>query len=151
MVTPADIRYLEMARFIATKFSKDPSTKVGAVITRPDRTVAGIGYNGLPRGVADDERLLDRELKYEMTVHAELNAILNCREPLAGYTLYVWPLPPCARCATAIIQAGIRRVVQLPGGLDRWLGSCSRGADMLDEVGIERAVVPRDQLGDLLP
>lgn len=135
-MTPADIRYLEMARFIATKFSKDPSTKVGAVITRPDRTVAGIGYNGLPRGVADDERLLDRELKYEMTVHAELNAILNCREPLAGYTLYVWPLPPCARCATAIIQAGIRRVVTPGCRNERWAASNALASQMMFEAGV---------------
>ena len=150
-MTPADLRYLKMARFIAREFSKDPSTKVGAVITRPDRTVAGIGYNGLPRGVADDERLLDRDLKYEMTVHAELNAILNCREPLAGYTLYVWPLPPCSRCAAAIIQAGIRRVVRMPDPSERWTESCKTGSLMLFETGIEQNILLANQLEDIRP
>jgi deoxycytidylate deaminase len=39
---------------VAEGWSKDPSTKVGAVIVRPDLTVASIGYNGFPRGMSDD-------------------------------------------------------------------------------------------------
>ncbi len=65
-----DERFLALAEHIAG-WSKDPSTKVGAVITRPDRTISSIGYNGLPRYVIDgEERLNHRKTKYEMTVHA---------------------------------------------------------------------------------
>jgi dCMP deaminase len=106
-----DRRFIELARFVAD-WSKDPSTKVGSVIARPDRTVAALGFNGFARGVLDhSERYDDRPTKYEMVVHAELNAILNTRESLEGYTLYVTPLPPCSQCAAAIIQRGIGRVV----------------------------------------
>lgn len=106
-----DQRFLDLAKFVGG-WSKDPSTQVGAVIVRPDRTVAALGYNGFPRGVLDhSERYDDRPTKYEMVVHAELNAILNSRESLEGSTLYVTPLPPCSQCAAAIIQRGIGRVV----------------------------------------
>ena len=36
-----DLWFLDMAEFVATK-SKDPSTKCGAVITRPDMPIAGL-------------------------------------------------------------------------------------------------------------
>jgi dCMP deaminase len=42
-----DRYFLDIAEEVS-KASKDPSTKVGAVIVRPDRTVASLGYNGLP-------------------------------------------------------------------------------------------------------
>ena len=39
-----NVRFLDLARFIAA-WSKDPSTKVGAVLVRPDRTIAAVGFN----------------------------------------------------------------------------------------------------------
>jgi dCMP deaminase len=109
-----DDRFIKLAQFVGA-WSKDPSTKVGSVIVRPDNTVAAMGYNGFPRGVLDhDSRYADKATKYEMVVHAEINALLNSRESLEGCTLYVTPLPPCAQCAAAIIQRGIKRVVVAP-------------------------------------
>lgn len=35
------------------RMSKDPATQAGAVIVGPDREVRSMGYNGLPRGIAD--------------------------------------------------------------------------------------------------
>jgi dCMP deaminase len=100
-------RFFDLADLVAS-WSKDPSTKVGAVIIRPDRTIASVGYNGFPRGV--DDTYTTREDKLLRTVHAEANAILTAREPLHGYTLYVTPLHPCANCAGLIIQSGIKVV-----------------------------------------
>lgn len=106
-----DEYFLRIADIAASK-SKDPSTKVGAVIVRPDRTIVSVGYNGFPRGVADTpERLNDRPTKYSLVVHAEMNAILSARESLNGYTLYTSPFMPCDRCFVHVIQAGIKRVV----------------------------------------
>src|SRR5450759_3287372 len=91
-----DRRFIELARFVAD-WSKDPSTKVGAVIVRPDRTVAALGYNGFPRGVLDhSERYDHRPTKYEMVVHAELNSILNTRES-PRVELRLWQRLPSAR------------------------------------------------------
>lgn len=106
-----DERFLRLAQQVST-WSKDPSTKVGAVIVRPDRTIVSVGYNGFPRGCDDTQELLDdRPTKYLRTVHAEVNAILTAREPLQGSTLYVYPLHPCANCTGIILQSGICRIV----------------------------------------
>lgn len=105
-----DRRFLELAGVVAS-WSKDPSTHVGSVIVRPDRTVASMGYNGFARGVDDDIIFYeDRTIKYERVIHAELNAILSAKESLDGYALYC-TLYPCARCASAIIQSGITGLV----------------------------------------
>ena len=47
-------RFLDLAGHVAG-WSKDPSTKVGAVIVNDDKQVLGLGYNGFPRGVHDCE------------------------------------------------------------------------------------------------
>ena len=102
----------DLANFVAG-WSKDPSTQVGAVIANVNtKRVVSMGFNGFPAGVEDSEdRLETREIKYEMVVHAEANALLFAGPAAEGCTLYVTPLPPCARCAVLIIQAGISRVV----------------------------------------
>src|SRR4051794_22836798 len=57
-----DSRFLEMARLVST-WSKDPSTQVGAVITR-GKFVVSLGFNGHPKGVSDTpDRLENREVK----------------------------------------------------------------------------------------
>lgn len=107
-----DKSFLRLARFWANERSKDPSTKTGAVIVRPNKTVASLGYNGFPPGVIDsEERYNNREEKSGFVTHAEQNAILRSRESLEGYTIYIYPLFTCNKCAQAIITAGIKRVV----------------------------------------
>ena len=77
-----DGRFVELASHIA-KWSKDPSTKCGAVIVRSDKTIASVGYNGFPRGLDDSGKLYDnRSVKYDRVIHAEMNAILNASESL---------------------------------------------------------------------
>lgn len=132
-----DERFILLARHIAD-WSKDPGTKVGAVIVRPDRTVASVGYNGLPRNVEDTPARLERPLKYHLTVHAEINAILSAGENLQNYVLYVAPLFPCSNCAAAIIQTGISRIVfdapdeQPP----QWRDSFRLAAELFQEAGV---------------
>ena len=145
-----DRRFLELANFVAA-WSKDPSTKVGAVIVRADRTVASMGFNGFPRGVLDrEDRYADRATKYAMVVHAENNALINARQSLEGYTLYVTPLPPCTQCAAAIIQCGIARVVieqkeAAAANKDKlaadWAKQFEISATMFEEAGVKVAVV----------
>ena len=106
-----DRRFLSMAEHVAG-WSKDPSTRCGAAVADARHRVISMGYNGFPAGVEDSqERLQDRDTKLRMTLHAEMNALLHARQDLSGCTLYVHPMPPCAQCAAAIIQAGIRRIV----------------------------------------
>jgi dCMP deaminase len=141
-MTDWDKRFCSLAEHIAG-WSKDPSTKVGAVIVRPNRTIASVGYNGLPRGVCDDPtRLNDRPTKYAMTVHAEANALLSAHDRLDGCTLYVTPLHPCSSCAALIIQAGITRVVaQMPQTPDHWKDSFATARTMFDEAGVKVVII----------
>ncbi len=105
-----DKRFYRMAREVAS-WSKDPTQKVGAVLVSPDKRQVSWGYNGFPAAIADThERLEDKTFKNLYMLHAELNAILNAKKDLQGWTLYVTKFP-CASCAKAIIQAGIARVV----------------------------------------
>lgn len=132
-----DARFLELAEHVGSKWSRDPSTKVGAVIVRPDKTVASMGYNGFPRGVQDDEaRYADRQLKYKLVCHAEANAIVSASEKLTGCTVYVSPLFPCQECAKLVIQSGITRVVAPPMNEDRWQESNHMAALMFAEAGV---------------
>jgi dCMP deaminase len=137
-----DFRFLEMARLVAG-WSKDPSTKVGAVIVRPDRTVASVGFNGFARGVADLMlRLADRAVKYPLTIHAEENAILSAHERLEGCILYS-SMMPCGPCASRIVQAGIKHVVceVTEDYLNRWAGSVELTKTVFSETGVRMDVV----------
>lgn len=99
----------------AASWSKDPSTKIGAVCIGSKGQVLSTGYNGFPRGIDDSlTRYYDRELKYKMVVHAEMNAIFNATYngvSLDGSTMYVHGLPVCSDCAKGIIQVGVKRIV----------------------------------------
>lgn len=105
-----DLRFLDLARHVSA-WSKDPSTKVGVVIADPMFRVVSLGFNGFPRGMADDDRLHDREEKYARIIHGDENAILFANQSLEGCTMYTWPQPPCAHCSALIVQVGISRVI----------------------------------------
>ena len=135
MLTKWDYRFLAMACDVAT-WSKDPKTKVGAIVVSPDKRQVGWGFNGFPRGVADDDRL-DSATKNELMVHAELNCMLNASASLTGWTMYV-TRAPCLQCSLAIVQSGIARVVHpLLEPTSTWYGSCHRGRCVMHEAGVE--------------
>lgn len=133
-----DAYFLGVVDAVAAK-SKDPSSKVGAVVVRPDKTIAATGWNGFPRGVDDKpERYADRPTKYRMVCHAEANAIVSAREPLTGCTIYL-PWAPCCDCAKLIIQAGITEVVHRPTAPElvaRWGESFEAAQTMFRESGV---------------
>lgn len=147
--TSWDIRYLELARLVAS-WSKDPSTQTGAVIVRPDNSVASIGYNGFPRGIHDhEERYADRETKYSLIVHCEMNAVLSAHTTVQGNTLYTWPLLSCDRCAVHMIQAGITRVVAStcpPDKADRWEPILAESRARFAEAGVEVVEIPYNEI-----
>jgi dCMP deaminase len=140
-----DLRYIELAKHIST-WSKDPSTQVGAVAIGDYGQVLSTGYNGFPRGVDDtDDRLTDRETKYSLTSHAEMNVIYGASlngVSLKGSTLYIWGLPLCSDCAKGVIQVGIKRVVmpkQVPDKPwpDKWRQSFQLTSKILTEAGVK--------------
>lgn len=138
------LRFLELADSIST-WSKDPSRGVGAVIVSPMRQVIATGYNGLPRGFEDSDERLERPVKYDLIVHAEMNAIIQCaRNGISpvGTTLYS-SFSPCIHCTLAVVQAGISRVVtrSVAVGDEHWNESIEKSISMFEEVGIEYVVL----------
>lgn len=128
-------RFFALADMVGS-WSKDPSTKVGAVIVDSwNRTILGVGYNGYPRYVKDE--YTTREDKLLRTVHAEANAILNAGRPVTNATLYVTPLHPCANCAGLIIQSGIKMVHYKTGPRGAaWTEHFHAMTDMFDQAGV---------------
>lgn len=114
-----DKRFLGLAEHIS-RWSKDPSTKVGSIITK-DIKIVSMGYNGLPQQVRDMPEILgNRTVKYKHIIHAETNAILSAKTDLSGSTIYTFPFLPCTKCASMIAQAGITRVVSIVCEDERW-------------------------------
>ena len=88
------------------------SLKVGAVVVKDNR-IKGTGYNGSPSKMAhcDDVGCMMRANHCVRTIHAEVNALLECSpEERKGATIYV-TARPCAECSKLIINSGITRVV----------------------------------------
>lgn len=135
-----DLRFIDLAKHVA-QWSRDPSTKLGAVIVRPDKSVCSIGFNGFPQKMPDTEELYaTREEKYSRVIHGEMNALLFANEPVKGYTLYNYPLPPCDRCFVHMVQAGITRfVAPKPTGdqLTRWGEAFEKTRRFAKETGVE--------------
>lgn len=139
MTKRTDRQFLAMAEAAAYIFSKDPSTRVGAVAVGTSNNQVAWGYNGLPPGLADTpERLENRELKYALTLHAEENALANA--PFAVRTLYVTH-PPCVGCALRILaKRTVQRVVYAessdPGFQKRWAAQVAEARMLLEEGGV---------------
>lgn len=143
-----DKYFIEIAQVVLRK-SKDQSTKVGAVVVNVDNHILATGYNGFPRGIDDtNPEYHERPLKYQVTEHAERNAIYQAaanRGGLKGSTLYLGHNPfsgICSDCARAIIQAGIVCVVgpddvAFEGRGNQWHQDCRVARDLLREAGVE--------------
>lgn len=136
------MQYMEIA-YATSRFSKDESTQVGAVIVGPTNEVRSLGYNGAPRGCRADEdsRGITRTEKYFWYSHAELNAITNAARvgvPLDGSTIVVTH-PPCMECARAIVQAGIKQVVAVRPAAEfaeRWIEHTRRVQTLFSECKV---------------
>ena len=103
-------RFLDLASHVAA-WSKDPSTKVGAVAVAPSKQILETGFNGIPRGVHDLPERMERPEKYLWTAHAEENLVAHAaRKVLEGSTVYVTHLC-CNACARMLVNAGVKRVV----------------------------------------
>lgn len=140
-------RILELAKTVSS-WSKDESTKVGAVITTYSGKPISWGFNGMPMGINDDipERL-ERPLKYKWMCHAERNAIdLASQSDLNDCIMFV-TFSPCSNCAQSIIQKGIKTVVvdakftadKMP---ERWQEDMTIATEMFREAGV--SIIPID-------
>ena len=129
--------FLEMAKQVATR-SKDPSTKVGCVISTEDKVVVATGYNGIPRDVLDKPERMERPAKYLWTSHAEENAVAMAARVgsrLRGGHAFVTHMP-CCRCARMLIQAGISTVYCGDGTTSMPLEEFDVASQMFREAGV---------------
>ena len=132
---------LDTAEFFAERFSKDPSTKVGAAIMNHRKRFVGLGYNGLPDRLPDEPSILsNREAKNDDTIHAEVNAVLNATASTEDCYLFV-SHPPCGDCAKFIIQAGIvevhfRDLDPNSSFSQRWAASIAKADDKFKRAGL---------------
>lgn len=136
-------KYLKQAIYQAWLHSKDPSTKVGALILEPRSfDVVSTGYNGMPRGVEEvryPERW-DRPRKYLFVEHAERNALYNASRH-GKRTRGCWMVAsmfPCADCARGILNAGLVGIISVAPKLDcdRWGAHHEVAIEMFKEAGV---------------
>lgn len=112
-----DEYFMGIAIFTSLR-SKDPSSKVGAVIVNERNHIVGTGYNGFVAAIDEDLFSWEREggwidTKYPYVVHAEANAILSSTtSDLRNCSIYS-TLFPCNECAKQIAQKRISEVVYL--------------------------------------
>lgn len=148
-----DLFYLNLARYVSTK-SKDPSTQTGAVITRANRTLLSVGFNGFPQNMPDNpEWYADRNEKYSRIVHCEINALILAESSVRGGTLYTWPFASCDRCCVQMLQAGITRFVypSIPTHLvERWGKPLALTTKYLVEAGVEAVEIPLTEIPPVL-
>jgi dCMP deaminase len=143
-------RYLKLAKEVS-EWSKDPNTKVGAVVVGSKGQILSQGYNGFPRGIKDsNKRLNDRELKLSLVVHAEMNAIFNASYSgvsLDGSTIFIHGLPACSECAKGIIQVGIAKVVvskQCIEARPHWNESWKKSLALFEEASVQVFIIDED-------
>lgn len=145
-MTKWDVRFIDLAKTVS-KWSKDPSTKIGAVIVGPDNGVISVGFNGFPKGMPDDMSLYNnRDEKYSRTVHGEVNALIFASRPIPPQSiLYTYPLMSCERCVVQMLQAGIRRFVApiaTDEHLARWGEAFDKTRKYISECGGTLEEVP---------
>lgn len=125
--------------------SKDPSTKIGAILVK-DRNVKGTGFNGFPKDVNDDDRLLHPLTKYPLILHGEMNALIDAGNDAKNTTLYMYGIEcaPCVNCTKHLIQGGVTKIYVSGKPLpERWEEEIRLATGILREVGI--TVIPLDR------
>lgn len=134
--------FMKMAYELNT-LSLDPSTNIGAMLAMGNIPLVG-GCNNFADGVQKSPEREKRPQKYFYYEHGERNAVYYCARlgiATAGATMYTMGIP-CADCARAVIQAGIRSIVvhkqfeDACGLRENWTESCKVGGAMLMEAGV---------------
>jgi len=123
---------MELA-FTTADNSKDPHTKVGAVIAKGDQIIS-YGWNGTPYGFYTNQCKDNLENTLPEVVHAEANAIAKAAASTAstkGASIYSTTVP-CLECAKLIIQSGIKEVYYV-----NEYNKCTKGKNLLEDSKIK--------------
>lgn len=113
-----DVYFLRHA-VIASQMSTCIRRAVGAVVVNARRQILGIGYNGVPSGLPHCNEgnpcpganaPSGTKLSDCYATHAEVNAVLQCRDPYAIDAVYV-TTSPCVDCTKYLLNTSARRIV----------------------------------------
>lgn len=147
------IKFFKLALNMASTFSKDTSTKVGAIAIEPNTLqIKSVGYNGLPRKLKETPERWIRPNKYLYVVHAEANMI--CNASLNGVSLansiLIVTFHPCNECAKLLIQSGIKMIITKKPDENKlnWIDSFKIAKELFDELNIEIIYLTDDEIND---
>ena len=112
MSRPSWIDYFLGLAKVVSQRSHDVHTKHGCVITDKKHRILGVGYNGFPKGLRDDQLPLTRPEKYFWMVHSEINALANCVVRPDNGIAYVTG-QCCNNCVMSLWQEGIDTVYMI--------------------------------------
>ena len=108
----SEYRLLDEVVTFAKRYSDDTSTQVGACVVIGDKKIFGTNrFYSIPEGESFETLNADKAKKYAHITHAEVDCINNAGDCRGG-TLYV-NYVCCDKCADAILQAGIVKVVAI--------------------------------------
>ena len=126
MSRPTKDQYLMALAKVAASRSTCHRRDVGCVLADKDGRVLAIGYNGVPAGqphCKDGQHCDGIDLPPGqdscLAVHAEQNAMLQCRQPECIHTAYV-TISPCKSCLKLLMNTGCRRIVFAEELTDSW-------------------------------
>jgi dCMP deaminase len=139
-----DEYFLKVAMLVSER-ATCPRMHCGCVLVK-DKQILSTGYNGSIPGDAhcDDAGCLIVDNHCVRTIHAEMNAILQCSQhgiSTLNSTAYVTNMP-CTNCAKALITAGIKEVVIFSDYHDTLAEDFFKKAD----VKIKRLDIPSLQI-----
>ncbi len=108
-----DEYFLKVAMLVSER-ATCPRMHCGCVLVR-DKQILSTGYNGSIPGDdhCDDVGCMIVENHCVRTIHAEMNAILQCSShgiSTQNSTAYITNMP-CTNCAKALVTAGIKEIV----------------------------------------
>lgn len=92
--------------------------KVGAILVDKDHNTLSTGYNGKAAGLVNclqdpcEGAYLGSGVGLNKceAIHAEINALIRCRDPREIHTAYV-TCSPCVECVNALLGTGCKRIV----------------------------------------
>lgn len=134
-------KFFELAKFQGDLFSKDPNKKVCAFFINPQTfQIISTGYNGIPRGICENEYRWSRPNKYKYVVHAEANGIYNsCLNGVSlKNSICVVTMFPCSECAKALIQVGVNSIYTIKPDYNhvRWGEDFKHSVELFNEAKI---------------
>lgn len=114
-----DVYFMRMAQLVATR-STCARRSVGAVLVDERNHVVGTGYNGRPSGETHCAGLdgdpcagagasSGTQLEACEAIHAEQNALLQCRDVYAIQSIYTTAFP-CVHCLKLLLNTSCRWV-----------------------------------------